>query len=85
VEQCRHMNFSANVAVARLENAGKFNAEIRINCADCGVSMQFLGLVPGCNLNGANVSMDGQEARIAISPSDVTPNPLMRMMGEKLN
>lgn len=82
---CNHINFKANVSVYRLENVGKFNAEIRINCADCEIPMQFLGLDPGVNLNGANVSLDGQEARIAISPSDITPSPLIKMIGESLN
>lgn len=82
---CKHMNFTANVSVARMENVGKFHADIRISCAECGVPMQFLGLDTGFSFDGARVSLDGQEARIAIAPSDVTLSPIMKMMGEKLN
>lgn len=80
---CKHEQFSANVAVARLEDSGRFNAEITVKCADCGVPFQFLGLQPGLNLNGATVSIDGLEARIAISPQGAQPNPLQAMLNSK--
>lgn len=81
---CVHMNFAATVGVARLEdNPGGaitgFNAEIRVHCADCGQKFQFLGLEPGMDTQGARCSMDGLEARIAISPEGSRPNPLQRM------
>lgn len=65
---CTHLNFEADVAVTRLEDSGRFSAGVRIKCADCGVAMRFLGLPMGLDLNGAAVSADGTEARLAIHP-----------------
>lgn len=78
---CKHMNFDAAVKVARLEDSGRFMAELRITCMDCGVPMQFMGLQPGLNLDGATVSLDGLEANLAIHPQGLRPNPMQRMMG----
>lgn len=75
-KRCPHMNFSASVAVARIEDKGRFAADIRIQCADCGLPFQFLGLEPGLDSNGARVSIDGLEARMAISPQGQTPSPV---------
>jgi hypothetical protein len=77
--ECKHMNFDAHVAVARLEDIGKFNAEISIKCLECGTPMQFLGLAPGLKLTGAAVSVDGLEARLAICPQGAQPSPLQEM------
>lgn len=76
---CPHMNFRADVAVNRLEDTGQFNAGIRIRCAECDLPFEFLGLAPGLDLQGARVSIDGQEALLAIVPKGVKPNPLQRM------
>lgn len=73
------MNFSASVGVARLEDSGGFMTEIRVQCAECGLPFQFLGLEPGLDMQGARVSIDGLEANIAIVPQGARPNPLQRM------
>lgn len=73
---CAHENFRAQVDVARLEDSGRFSAEIRIECVDCGVPFQFLGLPIGIDLNGATISADGLEARIAIAAAGSVPHPL---------
>ena len=75
-DRCAHMNFSAHVAVARIEDKGRFAADIRIRCADCGLPFQFLGLAPGLDSNGARVSIDGLEARMAICPQGQVPSPM---------
>jgi hypothetical protein len=75
------MNFDASVRVARIEDKGRFVAEIRITCMDCGTPMQFMGLSPGFNFNGATVSLDGLEANIGIFPQGQQPNPLQQLMG----
>jgi hypothetical protein len=55
---CNHEDFSAMVDVNRLEDIGRFTADVRIECT----------------LNGATVSGDGCEARLAIAPKgDVIP------------
>lgn len=76
---CKHLNFMAQVNVARLEDSGRFMAEIAIHCTDCGEKFQFLGLDPGLNLNGAAVSVDGLEAHIAIAPNSQVMSPLQKM------
>lgn len=73
---CKHMQFRADVAVARLEDSGRFNAEIKIECADCHLPFQFVGLPLGLDLGGACMSIDGQQARLAIVPVGSEPNPL---------
>lgn len=78
---CEHKNFDANVRVARIEDKGRFMAEIRITCKDCGEPFQFMGLEPGLNFDGATVSLDGQEANIGICPQGVRPTPFQRLMG----
>jgi hypothetical protein len=76
---CPHTQFSANVAVNRIEDKGQFMADIRVECTDCGTPFQFLGLEPGIDTHGARVSLDGLEARIALTPNGVAPNPLQRL------
>lgn len=78
--ECKHMNFKAHVAVARLEDSGKFQAEVTIHCLECGTPMQFLGLPPGLKLSGAAVSVDGLEARLAICPQGAQSSPLQEMI-----
>lgn len=79
---CKHMSFSASVGVARLEDSGGFMAEIRVHCTECNTPFQFLGLEPGCDTQGARVSLDGLEANIAITPQGAKPNPFQRMAYE---
>lgn len=80
---CKHESFDANVRVARIEDTGRFMAEIRITCRDCLVPMQFMGLQPGLNFDGATVSLDGLEANIGIHPQGQRPSPLQKLMGYK--
>ncbi len=64
--KCPHEHFSANVDVNRLSDSGRFCADVRIKCEDCGELFRFLGLPAGLDLNGASVSVDGTEAHLAI-------------------
>lgn len=73
---CKHMQFDAKVAVARLEDSGRFMAEVRINCRECGLPFEFQGLPAGLNLNGASVSVDHLEANLAITPQGSKPTTL---------
>lgn len=70
---CEHKNFRAAVKVNRLENTRQFNADVLVQCADCGEPFHFLGLPVGLNLHGAACSPDGTEARLAIAPG---PRPV---------
>ena len=76
---CKHEEFSAKVAVQRLEDTRQFVAEVQIECSRCKLPFHFLGLQPGLDLGGAMVSIDGLEARLAIAPKGSVPNPIHRM------
>lgn len=78
---CPHLNFDASVGVCRLEDTGRFVAEIRIRCKDCNTPFQFMGLPPGLDFDGATVSLDGLEASIGIHPEGLRPSPLQALMG----
>lgn len=72
---CTHLDFNAFVAVTRLEDSGRFAADVNIECRDCKMPFVFRGLPLGVNLNGAAMSVDGTEARLAIGPQDEAPRP----------
>lgn len=78
-KNCQHMNFSAHVTVNRIEDKGRFAADVRIRCAECNLPFQFLGLAPGLDSHGARVSIDGQEARLAIAPLGAELSPIDRI------
>lgn len=66
--KCQHTNFQSFVTVNRLEDTGRFSADVTIKCVDCETPFRFIGLPIGLDLNGASVSVDGTEARLAIAP-----------------
>lgn len=72
--KCKHEDFDATVDVFRLTDSGRFNAEIRIRCKQCGEKFRFLGLPAGVDLDGAAVSPDGTEMRVAIGTADTVAN-----------
>lgn len=74
--KCKHENFRANVAVNRLEDSGRFMADVKIECAQCGLPMRFIGLPGGLDLNGAAVSIDATEGRFAIAPKGEVIPPM---------
>lgn len=76
VASCQHMNFDADVTVNRIEDTGRFNADVKIVCADCKVPFRFIGLPTGLDMNGAAVSVDGCEGRFAIAPKGEVVTPL---------
>lgn len=73
--ECKHMEFDANVVVNRLIDSGRFAAAIRIRCADCKVPFTFRGISQGLDTDGATMSLDGTEARLAIVPEGRPPKP----------
>jgi hypothetical protein len=74
--KCPHMEFTTEVDVNRLEDTGRFQADIRIKCVGCGIPFRFIGLPAGLDLNGAAVSVDGTEGRFAIAPKGEVITPL---------
>lgn len=73
---CVHPDFEAEVTVSRLVDSGRFAADVRIHCKVCRLPFQFKGLLVGLDLEGACVSVDGLEARLAIVPQGQEPPPL---------
>lgn len=71
---CAHENFEASVEVSRLADSGRFMADVRVKCSQCGEPFRFLGLPTGLDLNGASVSVDGEEARLAIGTRETVAN-----------
>lgn len=83
---CPHLNFTAQVGVHRLTAEGEepervtgYMAEVKIQCADCGRNMQFLGLEAGIDTGGAAVSVDGLEARLGLVPQGQALSTLDRI------
>lgn len=77
---CKHMDFAASVLVNRLEDTGRFMADVSIRCAHCNEPFQFLWLKPGLDMAGAAVDLEGTELRVAILPSSQMMSPIQRIM-----
>ncbi len=69
--ECEHKEFEASVTVNRLEDSKRFMADVCIACRDCKKPFRFLGLPAGINLDGATVSIEATEARLAIAPGSL--------------
>lgn len=71
---CEHKDFVASVDVNRIEPGDgdggrlRFTVDLRVQCADCDLPFRFLGLPSGLDMNGAAVSINGEEACLAIAP-----------------
>lgn len=68
VEPCRHTDFVASVDLRLLKNLGRYLATLRLRCELCSTRFRFIALPYGYDLNGAAVSDDGMEARLALLP-----------------
>lgn len=68
MSECEHKRFQASVEVNRLEDKGKFAADVQIHCIDCETRFRFLGLPGGLYLEHPAISVDGTEARLPIAP-----------------
>jgi len=66
--KCNHNEFACEVDVIRMEDVGRFMADVRIKCNQCGKRMVFLGLPRGVDMNGAATDTFGTEMRVAIHP-----------------
>lgn len=73
---CEHADFVAHVDVNRLtvEDDGPvvaFAADVRVECAACGVPMVFVGPMPtGVLHDQPTISVDGTELRIPLHPAN---------------
>ncbi len=74
---CLHTaSCKADCTIEFTEDSGRFLLGVRVHCQDCGKPFVFLGLPAGVNLEGAAVSVDGTEARLAIAPEGTVPTAL---------
>ena len=85
MSQCSHEHFEAQVTVNRLEDTDRFAADVTVKCIDCDTPFCFLGLPAGLNLDGAAVSVDRTEARLAIAPFDEENALLWMIPGKRRN
>ncbi|HEX8747414.1 MAG TPA: hypothetical protein VF717_09445 [Pyrinomonadaceae bacterium] len=75
-EDCKHLNFMAQVNVARImdegvaetEPASHYFADITVSCDQCGMPFHFVGLPFGLSPHEPMASPDGLEARMPIKP-----------------
>lgn len=67
-KDCRHLEFASFLSVARLEDTGKFVAELRVICIHCREPFRFVGLTPGLSFVEPSCSIDGREALLPIEP-----------------
>lgn len=65
---CSHNDFYATVRVARLEDSGKFIAEIEIHCTQCQEPFRFVGVPAGCRFDQPTCSIDGLMLNAPIEP-----------------
>jgi hypothetical protein len=71
---CPHTEFDALVEVDRIEDSGRFQADIRIWCRDCGMPMRFKSRTTvALDLDGLGLSVDQLELRAAIEPREPSP------------
>lgn len=76
--QCPHLEFDAQVNVARFEDDNLKYADVTIVCKNCGKPAVFSGLPVGVMPDRATGSVDGQEARLPFfidGDSEVTKSP----------
>jgi len=71
---CKHDTFHAEVQVNRIDDGKHYQADVQIWCQICGKQFQFIGLPKGVNLEGATMSADHKEARLAIELCKDSPS-----------
>lgn len=72
-KECDHQNFRVDAKVGRILNDDKeppayYHADIRLNCADCGIAFEWQGLPNGFSPYQPTVSIDGQELLVPAMP-----------------
>lgn len=80
---CKHTNFNARVEVNHLADVQRYVANITVNCSQCGLPFQFMGMAPGVSTTTPCVSLDGTEARMPIAPQGSRANPFQQMVHGK--
>jgi hypothetical protein len=69
IEKCKHENFECHVDVNRIEDIGRFTADVRIKCSQCNLPFEFVGIDEcGLSYEHPTVNPSAQELRIPIKP-----------------
>jgi hypothetical protein len=63
---CSHQQFTAQVSVSRLEDIGRFVADVAVWCLDCGLPFSFTGFPVGISIDRPTLSIDATEARLPL-------------------
>lgn len=81
---CAHMNFSAMVKVARLEDTGRFYADVTVACAECALPFHFITPDYGLRNDRPAASPDATELRCPIGPgpAELPASPMRFEMPE---
>lgn len=65
---CKHETFGAQVNVNRMEDTGRFIANVTIKCVECDLAFEFVGPAAGIAWDRPTVSLDGTELHVPIEP-----------------
>jgi hypothetical protein len=66
--ECKHESFDAHVSVGRMEDTGRFMADVKITCTECNEPFRFLGVPPGISWERPACSIDSLELHAPIEP-----------------
>lgn len=81
MNKCEHKDFKAVVNVNRLTKSETdstviaYSADVRINCIECGLPFEFIGVDAGMMPDKPMASVDAQELRAPIRPKGLRIMP----------
>ena len=67
-ENCPHEQFRADVNINRLEDTGRFIADLRVRCVQCDEPFRFLNVAAGLAWDRPMCSIDELELHAPIEP-----------------
>jgi hypothetical protein len=77
VTDCKHEDFKAQVNVHRLEDTGRFYADVYVSCAQCDLPFHFITPDYGLRNDRPAAGPDATELRCPIAPGAgvLSPGP----------
>lgn len=88
---CPHENFDASVEVNRITATASdptvvgYNADIKVNCHDCGEPFRWTGVQAGLSQGRPMCSVDETELRAPLRPSSADPDFGLGLPGFAVN
>lgn len=67
-EPCTHPNVDAHLNFVRLEDLGRYIAELQLRCTECRVRFRWVGFDIGMSTKEPMTNGDGFELRAPIEP-----------------